>query len=50
MASRNRKSGPSVKPAANQPKIVAEMPGDPEMRSRLKEQKKNDGSPGSCGI
>ncbi|MBB6678110.1 hypothetical protein H4Q31_12450 [Cohnella lubricantis] len=31
-------------------KVVAEMPGDDEMRSRLEQQKKNDGYPGSCGI
>jgi hypothetical protein len=31
-------------------KIVAEMPGDDEMRDRLQEMKEHDGYPGSCGI
>lgn len=31
-------------------KVVAEMPGDDEMRSSLQERKENDGYPGSCGI
>lgn len=31
-------------------KIVAEMPGDDEMRNNLEEWQKNDGYPGSCGV
>jgi hypothetical protein len=31
-------------------KIVAEMPGDKEMRENLQEMKENDGYPDSCGI
>lgn len=35
---------------ANQPKIVAQMPEDPEIQKNLQQQKENDGYPGSCGI
>jgi hypothetical protein len=31
-------------------KLVAEAPGDEEMRGRLDEMRMNDGYPGSCGI
>jgi hypothetical protein len=31
-------------------KVVADMPGDDEMREELETMKKNDGYPGSCGI
>lgn len=30
-------------------KIVAEMPGDEQMRNQMKEQQQHDGYPGSCG-
>ncbi|MDQ1913081.1 hypothetical protein RAC89_22055 [Paenibacillus sp. GD4] len=30
-------------------KLVAEMPGDAEMRKNMREQQQNDGYPGSCG-
>jgi hypothetical protein len=33
----------------SQVKVVAEMPGDSEMRDQLQEAKENDGYPGSCG-
>lgn len=31
-------------------KIVAEMPGDQEMRDQTKDMKEHDGYEGSCGI
>lgn len=31
-------------------KMVAEMPGDQEMRDNLQQMKEHDGYPGSCGI
>jgi len=31
-------------------KVVAEMPGDKEMRDRLQEMKENDGYTDSCAI
>lgn len=31
-------------------KLVAEMPGDEEMRENLEEMKLNDGYEGSCGV
>lgn len=30
--------------------LVAELPGDDEMRDNLEDMRKNDGYPGSCGI
>lgn len=40
---------PDVRPREDQPKIVAEMPGDEEMRQNLKELQEHDGFPGTCG-
>ncbi len=38
-----------TKAAARQPKVVAELPEDQEIREKLAEQRQNDGFPGSCG-
>ncbi|WP_158453679.1 hypothetical protein [Paenibacillus beijingensis] len=35
--------------AQQEVKVVAEMPGDSEMREQLDEMQANDGFPGSCG-
>ncbi|MDF2958404.1 MAG: hypothetical protein K0S39_139 [Paenibacillus sp.] len=31
-------------------KLVADLPGDEEMREHLDEMQQNDGFPGSCGV
>lgn len=33
-----------------QAKLVADMPGDEEMREHLDEMKESDGFPGSCSV
>ncbi|WP_179223786.1 hypothetical protein [Paenibacillus tyrfis] len=40
---------PAEEPTTGKVKLVAEMPGDEEMREHLEEMKRNDGYPGSCG-
>jgi hypothetical protein len=52
MAGQNRRvpERSRTKPAAEQPKIVAQMPQDPEIQAKLQEMKENDGYSGSCGI
>ncbi|WP_193394434.1 hypothetical protein [Paenibacillus sp. A3] len=42
-------AAPTKEPASGKVKLVAEMPGDEEMREHLEEMKRNDGYPGSCG-
>lgn len=41
----------NMEPQAGQtPRVVADLPGDDEMRANLQNQIQNDGRPSSCGI
>jgi hypothetical protein len=46
----NRRIPKRSKTEAPRVKIVAEMPQDDEIQKNLKQQKENDGFPGSCGV
>lgn len=50
MAQKDKNRPIDRSPADAKVKVAAEMPGDREMREKLKETKENDGFPGSCGI
>ncbi len=46
---RPAQEAPSEEPVPGKVKLVAELPGDEEMREHLEKMKRNDGYPGSCG-